>query len=70
MGIYLCPFCTYSDCKDCNFTINDKLTVCPICNSTNLRFYDRITGYYLGVDTFNDGKLQEFKDRYRYRGFN
>lgn len=60
----------FTYCKDCNFTINDKLTVCPICNSTNLRFYDRITGYYLGVDTFNDGKLQEFKDRYRHRGLN
>ena len=59
----------FTYCKDCNFTINDKLTVCPICNSTNLRFYDRITGYYLSVDTFNDGKLQEFKDRYRHRGF-
>ncbi len=59
----------FTYCKDCNFTINDKLTVCPICNSTNLRFYDRITGYYLGVDTFNDGKLQEFKDRYRHKEF-
>lgn len=59
----------FTYCKDCSFTINDKLTVCPICNSTNLRFYDRITGYYLSVDTFNDGKLQEFKERYRHKEF-
>ena len=57
----------FSFCKSCSFTINDKLEVCPICGSTDLRLYDRITGYYLGVDTFNDGKRQEFDDRYRHK---
>jgi len=57
----------FTFCRECSFTINDKLEVCPICGSTNLRIYDRITGYYLGVDTFNDGKHQEFEDRYRHR---
>ncbi len=56
----------FTFCRECSFTINDKLEVCPICGSTNLRIYDRITGYYLGVDTFNDGKRQEFEDRYRH----
>jgi ribonucleoside-triphosphate reductase len=57
----------FTFCRECSFTINDKLEVCPICGSTNLRIYDRITGYYLGVDTFNDGKHQEFEDRYRHK---
>lgn len=56
----------FTFCKECSFTINDKLEVCPICGSKDLRLYDRITGYYLGVDTFNDGKRQEFEDRYRH----
>jgi len=57
----------FTFCRECSFTINDKLEVCPICGSTNLRIYDRITGYYLGVDTFNDGKHQEFEDRFRHK---
>ena len=57
----------FTFCRECSFTINDKLDVCPICGSTNLRIYDRITGYYLGVDTFNDGKHQEFEDRFRHK---
>ena len=57
----------FSFCRECNFTINDRLEVCPICGSTNLRVYDRITGYYLAIDTYNNGKLQEFKDRHRHR---
>ena len=57
----------FTFCKECSFTINDKLDVCPICGSKDLRLYDRITGYYLGVDTFNDGKHQEFEDRFRHK---
>ena len=57
----------FSFCRECHFTINDKLDVCPICGSTDLRVYDRITGYYLAIDTFNNGKVQEFNDRHRYK---
>ena len=57
----------FSFCKSCQFTINDKLDVCPICGSTDLRIFDRITGYYLAIDTFNVGKRQEFEDRYRHK---
>lgn len=56
----------FTFCRDCQFTINDKLEVCPICGSTNLRLFDRITGYYLSIDTFNAGKRQEFADRHRH----
>ena len=56
----------FTFCKECQFTINDKLEVCPVCGSTDLRIFDRITGYYLAIDTFNVGKRQEFEDRYRH----
>jgi len=56
----------FTFCKECQFTINDKLDVCPICGSKDLRIFDRITGYYLCVDTFNAGKRQEFDDRFRH----
>lgn len=57
----------FTYCPECGYTINDNLEVCPICGSTHLYVFDRITGYYLCVDTFNDGKYQEFKDRYRQK---
>ena len=57
----------FTFCRECSFTINDRLEVCPICGSRDLRIYDRITGYYLGVDTFNNGKVREFEDRYRHK---
>ena len=57
----------FTFCKECQFTINDKLEVCPICGSKDLRIFDRITGYYLCIDTFNVGKRQEFEDRYRHK---
>ena len=57
----------FTFCKECQFTINDQLDVCPICGSKDLRIFDRITGYYLCIDTFNVGKHQEFDDRYRHK---
>lgn len=57
----------FTYCPECGYTINDKLEKCPICGSEHLYIYDRITGYYLCIDTFNNGKKQEFKDRYRHK---
>ena len=37
----------FTFCSECGYTINDNLEVCPICGSTHLFVYDRITGYYL-----------------------
>ena len=56
----------FTHCPECGYTINDNLEVCPICGSKELYVYDRITGYYLCTKTFNNGKYQEFKDRYRH----
>lgn len=56
----------FTFCPECGYTINDNLETCPICGSKHLFVYDRITGYYLCTETFNNGKAQEFKDRYRH----
>lgn len=57
----------FTFCSECGFTINDKLDTCPICGSKDLRLFDRITGYYLCIDTFNLGKREEFNQRHRYK---
>ena len=64
----------YTYCRNCNTTIQLNLLdgVCPNCNSDDLLVMSRITGYYQPVASkngggFNNGKLQEFKDRYRHR---
>lgn len=56
----------FTFCNECGFTINDSISECPICKSNDLITYDRITGYYLPTKGFNNGKQQEFKDRYRH----
>lgn len=56
----------FTYCKECGFTLNDNIDVCPICKSTDLITYDRVTGYYLPTNGFNNGKQQEFQDRYRH----
>ncbi len=56
----------FTFCNECGFTINDSIDECPICKSNDLITYDRITGYYLPTNGFNNGKQQEFKDRYRH----
>ena len=57
----------FTYCNECGFTINDSIEECPICKSKDLITYDRITGYYLPTRGFNNGKQQEFKDRYRHK---
>ena len=56
----------FTYCNECGFTINDSIEECPICQSEDLITYDRITGYYLPTRGFNNGKQQEFRDRYRH----
>ena len=56
----------FTYCNECGFTINDSIDECPICQSEDLITYDRITGYYLPTRGFNNGKQQEFKDRFRH----
>ena len=55
----------YTYCLDCGFTIQKAEEECLECGSTNVVTMSRITGYYQPVKGFNNGKKQEFKDRYR-----
>lgn len=57
----------FTYCQQCGYTINDNLEECPICKSKDLRVYDRVSGYYLPIKTWNEGKKQEFKDRFRHK---
>ena len=55
---------TYSICKDHGYISGEQYT-CPICGQKT-EVYSRITGYYRPVQNWNDGKVQEFKDRKVY----
>ena len=53
-------------CKTCMFVAPNMLKTCPKCNSNNVDWYSRITGYYQKVSGWNAGKVQELHDRHRY----
>ena len=55
---------TYSVCRDHGYLTGEQYT-CPICGQKT-EVYSRITGYYRPVQNWNDGKVQEFKDRKVY----
>lgn len=54
-------------CRECG-TVCNGLDVCPNCGSTNIKHLRRVTGYITGdaEDSFNDGKLDELKDREKH----
>lgn len=56
---------TYSVCKKHGY-IEGNMPVCPECGERT-EVYSRITGYYRPIDNWNDGKLQEFRDRVTYK---
>lgn len=55
---------TYSVCREHGYLSGEQYT-CPICGEKT-EVYSRITGYYRPVQNWNDGKLQEFKERRVY----
>jgi len=55
---------TYSICKNHGY-IAGEVYHCPTCGEKT-EVYSRITGYYRPVQNWNDGKLQEFKQRKEY----
>ena len=55
---------TYSICKEHGY-LAGEVNQCPYCNKET-EVYSRITGYYRPVKNWNDGKLQEYKERKTY----
>lgn len=56
---------TYSVCRNHGYLAGEHFT-CPICKE-RAEVYSRITGYYRPVQNWNDGKIQEYKNRTVYR---
>ena len=59
---------SFTYCNICHNTFNEALDECSICGSNDLTVYSRITGYYVPVKNWNNGKKAEFKDRYLQGG--
>ena len=55
---------TYSVCHDHGYITGEHFS-CPECGK-DTEVWSRITGYYRPVQNWNDGKVQEFKDRKEY----
>ena len=55
---------TYSVCKEHGYIAGENF-VCPKCGQKT-EVYSRITGYYRPVQNWNDGKLEEYKERKTY----
>ena len=55
---------TYSICQEHGYLAGEHKT-CPHCGKT-CEVWSRITGYYRPIQNWNDGKVQEYKDRQEY----
>jgi len=55
---------TYSICREHGYLAGEQFN-CPYCGK-DAEVYSRITGYYRPVQNWNDGKMQEYKDRTEY----
>ena len=55
---------TYSICRNHGYLAGEVYT-CPHCGSRT-EVNSRITGYYRPIQNWNDGKVQEFKERREY----
>lgn len=56
---------TYSVCRTHGYLAGEHF-ICPVCKE-RAEVYSRITGYYRPVQNWNDGKIQEYKNRTVYR---
>lgn len=55
---------TFSICPKHGYLMGNQ-PICPVCGG-HADVYSRITGYYRPIGNWNDGKLQEFRDRVMY----
>ena len=56
---------TFSICQKHGYLMGNQ-PICPVCGGRT-DVYSRITGYYRPIGNWNDGKLQEFRDRVMYK---
>ncbi len=58
-----------TSCKEpkCRASFPGFHSTCIYCGTKNIENYSRITGYYQAVSSWNAGKQQELKDRYRLK---
>jgi anaerobic ribonucleoside-triphosphate reductase len=52
-------------CNDCGWNHTGFFKKCSKCNSVNLDWINRITGYYSRYSHYNESKKSEFDDRHR-----
>ncbi len=53
-------------CMDDFYVASGLQKECPNCESENVEYLSRVTGYIQAVSGWNEGKKQELKDRKRY----
>jgi len=52
-------------CGSCGATTSGIAEACPMCGSSTVTVWSRITGYYQDVSGWNEGKLSELRHRRR-----
>ncbi len=52
-------------CSNCGKVTSPMREQCPNCNSTEVEWWSRVTGYYQAVSGWNKGKKEELMNRYR-----
>ena len=52
-------------CSNCGKVTSPMREQCPHCNSSDVEWWSRVTGYYQAVSGWNSGKKQELMNRYR-----
>lgn len=57
------PIMSDDVCKKCGASMH---YICPICRKP-VEVYSRIVGYMRPIATWNEGKLQEWKDRKEFK---
>jgi len=52
-------------CSNCGKVTSPMREQCPHCNSSDVEWWSRVTGYYQAVSGWNSGKKEELMNRYR-----